>query len=162
MSVNEYDESNCPVFGSMSPEEREHVRQIAEYKTFQKGQTVIRQRDEVPQGLWMLNRGSCQVVKDLEGGAEQQVDMLEPGAIFGEMSFFDPAPHSATVRAFEECELMFLPAEKIETLRILDLTAAYKLIRNAGQIMASKLRSMGYYTLDLFPAARTRHDASRE
>lgn len=30
-----------------------------------------------------------------------------------------------------------------------------KLITNAGQIMASKLRRMDRYTLDLFPAARS-------
>ena len=82
--------------------------------------------------------------------------MLEPGAIFGEMSFFDPAPHSATIRAANECELMFLPLEKIETLRMTDLSAAYKLVVNAGQIMASKLRRMDRYTLDLFPPARTK------
>lgn len=84
--------------------------------------------------------------------------MLEPGAIFGEMPFFDPAPHSATIRAVSECELMFLPLEKIETLRMTDLSAAYKLVVNAGQIMASKLRRMDRYTLDLFPPARTNAD----
>lgn len=144
----------CPVFGTMSPEERQHVQQIAEYRRYNKGQTVIRERDDVPQGLWMLRHGTCHVIRDLSGGAEQQMAMLEPGAIFGEMSFFDPAPHSATIRAVDACELMFLPAEKIETLRMIDLSAAYKLVVNAGQIMASKLRRMDHYTLDLFPAAR--------
>jgi len=145
----------CSVYGTMSPDERQHVQQLAEYLTFVKGRTVIRERDEVPQGLWMLQRGKCQVVKELSGGAEQQLALLESGAIFGEMSFFDPAPHSATIRAIEESELMFLPAEKIEALRVLDLSAACKLITNAGQIMASKLRRMDRYTLGLFPAART-------
>lgn len=139
----------------MSPDERQHVQQFAEYLTFEKGRTVIRERDEVPQGLWMLQRGKCQVVKDLAGGAEQQMALLESGAIFGEMSFFDPAPHSATIRAVDESELMFLPVDKITELRVLDLSAAYKLITNAGQIMATKLRRMDRYTLDLFPAART-------
>jgi CRP/FNR family transcriptional regulator, cyclic AMP receptor protein len=91
----------CPVYGTMSSDERQHVQQLAEYLTFAKGQTVIRERDEIPQGLWMLQRGKCQVVKELSGGAEQQLALLEPGAIFGEMSFFDPSPHSATVRAVD-------------------------------------------------------------
>lgn len=155
MTICEEDVSKCPVFGNMSPEERQHVQQFAEYRTYNKGQTVIRERDEAPQGLWMLESGSCQVVKDLAGGAEQQMAMLHPGATFGEISFFDPGPHSATVRAVEQSELMFLPVEKIETLRVLDLSAAYKLVRNAGQIMSSRLRHMDQYTLDLFPSART-------
>lgn len=108
-----------------------------------------------PQGLWVLSRGKFQVVKELNGGAAQQMAMFEPGAIFGEMSFFDPSPHSATIRAIDECQLMFLPAEKIEALRVLDLSAAYKLISNAGQIMAGTLRRMDRYTLDLFPSARS-------
>lgn len=76
------------------------------------------------------------------------------------MSFFDPSPHSATIRAVDESELMFLPVEKIESLRVLDLSAACKLITNAGQIMASKLRRMDRYTLDLFPAARSSGEAA--
>ena len=155
MTLCEDDETRCPVFRTMSPDERQHVQQLAEYLTFQKGQTIFRERDEILQGLWMLRRGTCDVVKELTGGAEQQMAFLEAGAIFGEMSFFDPSPHSATVRAVAECELMFLAVEKIETLRLLDLSAAYKLITNAVQIMATKLRRMDRYTLDLFPAART-------
>ncbi len=139
----------------MSPEERQHVQQIAEYRHYDKGHTVIRERDPQPQGLWMLRSGTCHVVRDLSGGAEQQMAMLEPGAIFGEMSFFVPSPHSATIRAVDESVLMFLSVVKIEALRVLDLSAAYKLISNAGQIMATKLRRMGRYTLDLFPAARS-------
>ena len=158
MTLCEDNFDQCPVFGTMSPEERQHVQQIAEFRFFNKGQTVIRERDAAPQGSWMLRHGNCHVVRDLSGGAEQQMAMLEPGAIFGEMSFFDPAPHSATIRAVNECELMFLPLEKIETLRMTDLSAAYKLVVNAGQIMASKLRRLDRYTFDLFPPARTNPD----
>jgi len=158
MTLCEDDFDQCPVFSTMSPEERQSVQQIAEFRFFNKGQTVIRERDGAPQGLWMLGHGNCHVVRDLSGGAEQQMAMLEPGAIFGEMSFFDPAPHSATIRAVSECELMFLPLEKIETLRMTDLSAAYKLVVNAGQIMASKLRRMDRFTLDLFPPARMNSD----
>ncbi len=155
MTLCEDDVSQCPVFGTMSPDERQHVQQFADYLTFPKGRTILREKDEASQGLWMLHRGKCQVGKELSGGVEQQMALLEPGAIFGEMSFFDPSSHSATIRAVEESELMFLPSEKIEALRVLDLSAAYKLVRNAGQIMASKLRRMDRYTLDLFPAARS-------
>ncbi len=155
MTLCEDDVTQCPVFGNMSPDERHHVQQFAEYLTFPAGRTILRERDEAPQGLWMLSRGKCQVVKELNGGAEQQMALLEPGAIFGEMSFFDPSIHSATIRAIEQSELMFLAVEKIESLRVLDLSAAYKLIRNAGQIMAVKLRRMDRYTLDLFPSARS-------
>lgn len=155
MTLCEDDVTKCPVFGTMSPDEREHVQQFAEYLTFPKGRTILREKDEAPQGLWMLHRGKCQVVKELNSGAEQQMALLEPGAIFGEMSFFDPSPHSATIRAVDESVLMFLSVDKIEALRVLDLSAAYKLISNAGQIMATKLRRMDRYTLDLFPAARS-------
>jgi len=76
------------------------------------------------------------------------------------MSFFDPGRHSATIRAVQASELTFLPADKVESLRVLDLTAAYKLVRNAAQVMSGKLRQMDRYTLDLFPAARTVTTAS--
>lgn len=143
----------CPIFRTMSPEERQHVLQLAEYQNFRIGSSIIREKATVPSGLWMLRSGQCEVVCLLNSGGEQQMAFLNPGAIFGEMSLFDPGPHSATVRAVTECELMFLSAEKIELLQSTDLVAALKLTKNMGRMMAGKLRRMDYYKFDLFPVS---------
>ena len=144
---------SCPIFRTMSPEERQHVLQLADYQTYEVGRSIIREKAAVPCGLWMLRSGQCEVVCSLGSGGEQQMAFLNPGAIFGEMSLFDPGPHSATVRAVTQCELMFLSAEKIELLESTDLVAALKLTKNMGRMMAGKLRRMDYYKFDLFPVS---------
>lgn len=80
MTLCEDDVSQCPLFGTMSSDERQHVQQLAEYLTFAKGRTIFRERDEVPQGLWMLHRGKCQVVKELAGGRGTANDTFRTGS----------------------------------------------------------------------------------
>lgn len=140
----------CPVFRNMNLDERELVLQLADFRTYEHGTTIIRQESSKPQGLWMLRTGSCEVVANLEAGGEQQIAFLTPGAVFGEMSFFDPALHSASVRVVEDAEVMHLSLEAFERLELNNLAASYKLLRNLGKIMAQKLRKMDLYTVDLF------------
>lgn len=142
--------AECPVFRKMSPEERDVILRISDFETYEKGYTILRQDSSKPHGLWMLRSGSCEVVADLEQGGEQQIAFLTSGAIFGEISFFDPGLHSATIRVVEKTEVMHLSLESFEQLEIANHSASYKLLRNLGRIVAQKLRKMDSYTVDLF------------
>jgi CRP-like cAMP-binding protein len=80
------------------------------------------------------------VLKSSPEASEQQVAFLRPGAIFGEMSFFDPAPHSATIRVVEDAEFLFFSTEAYQKLEFLAPGAAHKFVKNMGRILAQKLR----------------------
>ena len=140
----------CPIFRTMDPTERDAILRLAKFDLYSRGETILRQDSSKPSGLWMLRSGSCEVVADLEHGAEQQIAFLSTGAVFGELSFFDPANHSATVRVIEDAEVMHLALADFERLELTHLSAIYKLLRNLGRIMAQKLRKMDHYTVDLF------------
>ncbi|MCA9067503.1 MAG: cyclic nucleotide-binding domain-containing protein [Planctomycetaceae bacterium] len=143
--------AECPIFRTMSPEERSQILQIAETRFFARGRAIIREEEMAPQGLWLIRAGRCEVVHQLLHDGEQQLAVLPAGAIFGEMSFFDPGPHSATVRSLEDVELMFIPADRFLQVQAVDLLAAEKFLKNMGRLMAQKLRRMDYFTLDLIP-----------
>ena len=52
--------------------------------------------------LWIILSGRCEVVKSSNGGKPHRLAVLEPGCVFGEMSFLDTAPHSASVRTLSD------------------------------------------------------------
>lgn len=140
----------CPIFRTLAPEERDIVLQVAEFEIHERGYTILRQGNEKPSGLWMIRSGACEVVSDVYQGAEQQMALLSDGAIFGEISFFDPGLHSATVRVVEPAEVMHLSLESFERLSLSHPGIAFKLLRNLGRVISQKLRRMDQVTLDLF------------
>ena len=134
----------------MSPEDRQAILLLADFQIHTHGHTIIRQNDTHPSGLWMLRSGTCEVIANVLHGGEQQIAFLAPGAVFGELSFFDPGTHSATVRVVEDAEVMHLSVQAFERLEATNTLAAYKLLRNLGRIMSQKLRRMDRFTVDMF------------
>lgn len=126
----------------MFPEEREAVAGYSDFFEYPHGQTIVRELDTSPNGLWMIRSGTCEVVASLPNLGEQQIAFLSAGAIFGELSFFDPEPHSATVRVVTDTKTMHISLEKFERLRLTHPQVAYKLLRNMGRMIAQKLREM--------------------
>lgn len=146
----ETDAATCPIFRTMSPEDRDAILRLSDFQVHAHGHTIIRQRDSAPSGLWMLRSGTCEVIANVLHGGEQQIAFLSPGAVFGELSFFDPGLHSATVRVVKDAETMHFSVEAFERLEIGQPLTAYKLLRNLGRIMAQKLRRMDRFTIDMF------------
>ena len=144
----ETDYAACPIFRNLSPAER----QAAPPQQAPSGlrHTILHQGELAPSGLWMVRSGTCEVVADVAHGGERQMAFLPPGSVFGELSFFDDAPHSATVRVVEDSELMHLPLGEFGQLEESNPQAAYKLLQNLGRVMAQKLRRMDRSVLDLF------------
>ena len=86
-------------------------------------------------------RGTCQVVKKNKNGEEQELATLEAFATFGEMSFFNAAPHSATVRSGER-RRQPAHAQKYEQLYSRCPSAAYKITQSVVSLLAQRLRRM--------------------
>lgn len=132
--------ANCPIFRDMSEDEREAVFQLCEIREFRRGVSVLIEGNDHPHGVWTIRSGHCEVVHQSPEVGEKQVNFLHSGAIFGEISFFDPRPHSATVRVVEPAELLFFPTEALTKLQENQPRAAQQFILNMGRIMAQKLR----------------------
>jgi CRP-like cAMP-binding protein len=58
------------------------------------------------------------------------------------MSFFNPAPHSASVRALSQVDVMQLPRDKYDHLMRSGSLAAYKLAFNTMGVLIERLRRM--------------------
>ena len=132
---------NCPLFRGFSVAEKQEVLGLAETRSYSQGEVILNEGQSF-QFLWLVLKGRCQVVKSLKDGGDHELSILEPCSVFGEMSFFSPAPHSASVRALTEVEVGRLPRERYDMLLRIGSIAAYKLAFNMVGVLADRLRTM--------------------
>ena len=133
--------SQCALFREMGDVDRQRVIELLEPREFPAGEAIL-QEGQAVQSLWIVVRGKCQVVKQMRGGVEQELAVLEPHSVFGEMSFFHPGPHSATIRALTDVELLRLDRGGYSALLECCHTAACKLAVNIVGVLSERLRRM--------------------
>lgn len=139
---------NCPLFWDMNATELGEVRRRLVSETYPQEDVILREGKSF-QILWIIARGECEVFKMVKPLIEQRLTILDPGSVFGEMSFFQPAPHSASVRAMSEVEVMRLSRDEFNSLQECCPTAAHKMLINAVRILAERLRRMDDWTCKL-------------
>lgn len=131
----------CPIFQGFTVDEYEQVLKLLDQQSYAKGDVII-DEGKSKQDLWIVVKGSCEVVKMNKSKAQKQLATIEAGAVFGEMSFFQKAPHSATVRALTAVQVMRLTRENFEHLQSRSPAAAYKIAVSVLAVMAQRIRSM--------------------
>jgi len=132
----------------MSLDERDHVLTLFENESFVAGETILQEGNST-QMLWIILEGECEVIKHCGNSSERQLAVLNPGAVFGEMSFFQEAPHSATVRTLSDVDVMRLPRKKFDELRDKGSVAAYKIAASTAVMLSDRLRRMDDWTCEL-------------
>ena len=141
-----------PLFKNLNETECRQIAEICRQVSFQPGDCVLKCGDE-SQNLWVLLEGRCDVVKPRSADDPHReglrLNTLEPFAIFGEMSFFHQAPHSANVVAQTPLVLLCIHRRDYEDLIRDGAWGAYKLAFNAVEILAERLRRMSDWVAEL-------------
>lgn len=145
-----------PMFAASRPEERVQFERLVERCSYPAGDEILRE-GETDQSLRLLFAGQCEVVKCKVGHGEQRLAVLEPGSVFGEMSFLQPAPHSATVRALTNVEVGTLSPTAFESLRRECPAAAYNLLMGLVTLLAERLRRMDDRICEVLEASGADH-----
>ena len=134
----------CQILHGLDENELQSFLERVEFQDFASGAEILVE-GERHQGLWILIRGRCDVAKRCES-RDSQLAFLEPGSVFGEMSFFQPAPHSASVIAVDDVQTMRLSREGYDQLRMTNVQTAEKIACNIIQILSDRLRRMDQWT----------------
>jgi CRP-like cAMP-binding protein len=141
-----------PLMQNLNRTECKQIAEIAQSAEFRAGQCIMR-HGETSQDLWILLEGKCEVIKPRadvpEPASELVLAVVEPYAIFGEMSFFHKAPHSASVRAKTPVKLLRITRGDYDELIRDGAWGAYKLALNAVASMAERLRRMDEWVAEL-------------
>jgi CRP/FNR family transcriptional regulator/CRP/FNR family cyclic AMP-dependent transcriptional regulator len=80
------------------------IFRIGLVQNFRKGDLVIRE-GQGGGSVHILVAGKAEVIKGSKGKGAKVLARLGRGSVFGEMSVFDGAPYSASVRALDHCDV---------------------------------------------------------
>ncbi|MBP1738257.1 MAG: serine phosphatase RsbU, regulator of sigma subunit, partial [Deltaproteobacteria bacterium] len=115
---------------------------------FEPGEPLFREGDDA-EGAYVLLSGRCAVS---EGG--KQVNVIEPGELFGEIAGFGGGKRTATVTALVPCEVLILSADQLQR----GFTDSPDLLKKTLQVLASRARRIA----DRQVAYREEHKALQE
>ena len=99
--------ANVELFAELDKDDIDRIAKSAVVRDFQKGDVIVRE-NEAGVALYIIARGTVEVVKGLGSGGEQKLAELTDGSFFGEMALFDNHVRSASVRAVENTQCIVI------------------------------------------------------
>jgi CRP-like cAMP-binding protein len=96
-----------PMFSGVSDEALESIASLLIERSFPKHKTIV---EEGAPGdyMYIIVEGRVKVTKLSGDGREKILELLDVGDFFGEMSLFDEAPRSASVKAMSQVRILAL------------------------------------------------------
>lgn len=132
------------LFDGLSESERQTLLEHFEELSLAGGETLFSAGDVQP-ALYILLEGAVEIVLDAPGGQEALVTTVEPKGVFGESSFFHPAPHNANARCRSDSRLIRLPRPAYEKLLEQEATAAFRIGTKAAELLAARLQATDHW-----------------
>ena len=122
----------------LTREDLEKIYSAGEAQQFVKGDSMLTEGGS-DASVYIVLQGQAQVLIPREAGW-LNVASLQPGSVFGELSFFDRMPRSARVSALEECAVLKISQDSFQRLAATDprLTLALEL----GKILSLRVRHL--------------------
>lgn len=102
-----------PLLSTLDRDELARVLALLELIRVQPGAVVLEQGSD-EQALYVLARGAVRVQRSDAEGRQQLLAELQPGAVFGELSFLSRTPRSAAVLANTDCDLLRLSTAALD------------------------------------------------
>ena len=96
-----------PLFSMLTQAQAESIAESVVKRRYRRGELIV-ERGRKTNSLFILLTGRARVVAADERGREVILAVLEAGDYIGEMSLIDNEPHSATVRAEVQTDVLVL------------------------------------------------------
>lgn len=100
-------------FEEVSPREKLIFEQLG--RRYKAGEMIVKEGDSSSQ-LFLIVKGSVKIVKNYQQRDEKAIAILSDDQIFGEMSYFDDMPRSASVVAAVDTDILVLDKEHFDML----------------------------------------------
>lgn len=123
-------------FADWQPDEMAALRDLGSVLSFDTGTMVIAHGPADDRAMYIVIDGELQVVR---GG--QNRDVLRPGDLFGEMSFVDGQPRSASVHALVPSKALRVRPEDVDRLVERAPRIALKFMLEIARILSFRLRA---------------------
>lgn len=128
-------------FADLTDPEVAAISPIVKKKSFKTGETIFKESED-GQSLYIIRKGEVKACKTAPDGELFTLTIMKDGDIFGEMSFLDGRPRSATIVAVSDLETYYIDKNDFETLVDGNPRVIYKLLRNIVFTIHSIVRGM--------------------
>lgn len=137
-----------PFFHDLTDKEVETVATVVKKKDFKLGETVFKESEDGA-SIYVIKRGEVKACKTAPDGELFTLTIMKDGEIFGEMSFLDGRPRSATIVAVSDLETYMIEKSDFETLVDGNPRIIYKLLKNIVFTIHSIVRGMNSRYLEM-------------
>ncbi|CAB1069022.1 hypothetical protein JY97_06245 [Alkalispirochaeta odontotermitis] len=104
-----------PFFADLADTELEVIANIANQQHFKLGETIFKESEE-GQSLYVIKSGEVKASVSAPNGESFTLTLLKDGDIFGQMSFIDARPRSATIMAVSDVDTIVMEKSDFEAI----------------------------------------------
>ena len=123
----------------LNDEDLARLAVVCEERQMAEGTTVF--IENMPgESLFLIRKGTIRISKMFAEGDEQQLVVLGPAELLGEMAVIDGLPRTATARVVENADLISLKKKDFETLCEDHPALALKLVLNIVRVFSRRVR----------------------
>lgn len=137
-----------PFFHDLTDKEVETIATVVKKKDFKLGETIFKESED-GHSIYVIRRGEVKACKTAPDGELFTLTIMKDGDIFGEMSFLDGRPRSATIVAVSDLETYMIEKADFETLVDGNPRIIYKLLKNIVFTIHSIVRGMNSRYLEM-------------
>ncbi|MCR4288237.1 MAG: cyclic nucleotide-binding domain-containing protein [Deltaproteobacteria bacterium] len=128
-------------FADLTDNELDVVAKIVKKQDFKTGASVFKESED-GQSLYVIKSGEVKACKTAPDGELFTLVLMKDNEIFGEMSFLDGRPRSATIVAITDIETYIIEKSDFEGLVDNNPRIIYKLLRNIVFTIHTIVRGM--------------------
>ncbi|HLC19207.1 MAG TPA: cyclic nucleotide-binding domain-containing protein [Thermodesulfobacteriota bacterium] len=128
-------------FTDFNDKELSVVARVMSRKDFKVGETIFKESED-GQSIYIIKSGEVKACKVAPDGELFTLTIMKDGDIFGEMSFLDGRPRSATIIAISNVETYLIERKDFESIVDEHPRIIYKLMRNIVFTIHSIVRGM--------------------
>ena len=138
------------LFKGLTEEELKAIAEIVSPDIYPAGKEIFEEGEVTCPCIYIIQKGKVDVQKRNKDGDLLTLSVQREGSFFGELSFIDNKPHSATLTtAAEESVVLKIDRSDFEKLVVRYPAAGYKVLMNVTQDISQLVRRMNTQYVDM-------------
>lgn len=127
------------LFAGRKPETLSALESSMEQRSFKAGETIFSSGDTGDE-LFLIRRGEVRILLPVDESHVHHISTFGRGAFFGEMSFLDGNPRSASAVAYYDTDLYMISRKTFDLLTEEHKRLAVNLLEGLARVLAARLR----------------------